>query len=708
MKGCTESTLAQFLSASLLLLLVSCAAEDAADIRVNRNSALLTRDSSSIQISDCNSESWTAGITEWCNGELVYRDYVYDDFGADLGVLAVTPTQGSETNPLTSPPGLLARTAGDVRYPVGAESTADLVKLTLQRNGVTLKAKFELNALYTPNQTIAAIALDLDNNPATGNAKLMNLTVKGADKVFQFAQGNPDTNIIEVDFDTPATNVFRMWAVTAQSTGQVMNVAFRGVDEEAGGRYALPDFALPGKGSYWEDKQAAALAAGDISQFSALVDLSKMQTATTEGFPVGPGLHQRVYTSRFKVADSGIEGLTQEGVPGRGFRGGSNCEQSFHFMGKYQPYAIYIPKTKAEGPRSAELILHGCQANHASQINQPNMQKQFGEDLNRILISPLARGAFGFYSDLSERDVFDVLADVTQNYAVDEDRIFIGGYSMGGYGALRLAALYPDLFAGLNNWSGYSGHDRNTALPGNPIVRIDREFQAINQGTLPINNQTGALGNVYDFLNNLRHIPSTHSYVSGENQGYAMAPEILNNQDIQYELFFHLAGEHSSLLLLDEWSKEAQATKNWKRVKNPMRVTYRTHESFIFPEYEIYPNRAYWLSEIKGREALDIVLDLESHACSNTQNRYMSQQGQGNRPVPYVHFSRHLQVEDSAALVKQISGSLQNVKEVTIDVSSSCLTEGSTYEIQSDGPTRLKFSDGRQIDLKQGLNQGNI
>src|SRR5205085_1040196 len=33
--------------------------------------------------SRCDERSWTGGTTEWCDGAFVYRDYVYDDDGAD-------------------------------------------------------------------------------------------------------------------------------------------------------------------------------------------------------------------------------------------------------------------------------------------------------------------------------------------------------------------------------------------------------------------------------------------------------------------------------------------------------------------------------------------------------------------------------------------------------------------------------------------------
>src|SRR3954451_23712576 len=34
---------------------------------------------------DCGQGSWVAGTVDVCSGELVYRDYVYDDFGARPG-----------------------------------------------------------------------------------------------------------------------------------------------------------------------------------------------------------------------------------------------------------------------------------------------------------------------------------------------------------------------------------------------------------------------------------------------------------------------------------------------------------------------------------------------------------------------------------------------------------------------------------------------
>src|SRR6185436_10060603 len=105
----------------------------------------------------CGATSWVAGIVDLCDGHLIYRDYVYDDYGADTGswsyrIAAATPS------------------AGDQSYPANAQNTADLVSLDLSLDGGDVVAVFKLNALFAADQTIAAIALDTDGSAATSAA----------------------------------------------------------------------------------------------------------------------------------------------------------------------------------------------------------------------------------------------------------------------------------------------------------------------------------------------------------------------------------------------------------------------------------------------------------------------------------------------------------------------------------------------------------
>src|SRR4051794_5530976 len=171
--------------------------------------------------------SWVAGSVSLCDGTLTYSDYLDDDYGADTGMRTTSHTPSR------------APTAGDQGYPAGDEATADLVRLQLTPRGGVLHVKALLNALYKPDSTVLAVAIDTDGNPLTGGGKwgALDVVSRGWDEIAYFDRGDAGTNVIEGDMPLRATPRWRVQAVTAiRSSGQVMNVAFRGVDEVAGFR----------------------------------------------------------------------------------------------------------------------------------------------------------------------------------------------------------------------------------------------------------------------------------------------------------------------------------------------------------------------------------------------------------------------------------------------------------------------------------------
>src|SRR4051794_1964095 len=198
--------------------------------------------------------SWVAGQTELCSGSVVYSDYVDDDYGADTGASNTTGRTAG-----------LAPTAGDESYPDGKDATADLVRLTLRVDGDRLDVTGLLNALYAPDSTVLAVAIDTDGDDATGGGKWGDLDVssKGWDTIASFDHGDPATNTISGSMPLPGGTHWRIQAATAiKSTGHVMNVAFRGIDEQARAKGVAQS---SDEGAWFEDKQAAAIASGDIS-----------------------------------------------------------------------------------------------------------------------------------------------------------------------------------------------------------------------------------------------------------------------------------------------------------------------------------------------------------------------------------------------------------------------------------------------------------
>ena len=685
------------------------------------SSSVTTTGGTPVDSRSCERSSWVAGTTELCRGKLIYRDYVYDDYGADAGVVSLSPSVlnaltrlGAVGNPFATTPGLLSPTAGDVRYPAGLDNTADLVALTLSIEGNELVADFELNTLYNADDAIAALAIDSDNDPATGGGAWEGLGVdsRGWEVLQKFSSGNPDTNHIVGRLPLPAGSTWRVQAVVAQKDGRVMNLAFRGPDEQSKAD-GLANQVLPASGNWWEDRQSVALADGDISAFGETVSVAELRSGVTRAAPAVTGFHQRVYTSQYTLPPG--EGVDIAGVPGVHGDTGLPCEQRFNYLGKYQPYGVYIPSKP--GPHAAQLLMHGCEANHGSQINQANFQQRFGEEPNRIIIAPLGRGPHGFFSGISERDVLDTLADVRANYPVDDEQLLVSGYSMGGFGTLRFAALYPDLFAGAVNWVGFTGDLFNLPIPGNPLPPAVTALATTLGASIPPLSSGGAVGgdvNIIDYVGNLRHIPIANLY-SGADELVHVTSSLamgvrMGEEEIPYRFFLHPVAEHLSYLIFNDWRKEAAYVAGLKRVKNPARVTYKTDAKLDAPQYGIRHDRAYWVSQIVAEAEGPSVVDLTSLGCGIAQPSYETGVDAGIDPVPWAGTLRtRLDNPTAPAAEGKLSGTLSNVRSLRVDVTASCLRgKAVQYSIESDVPVTITFSDGRSKALPAGTSNGSF
>jgi pimeloyl-ACP methyl ester carboxylesterase len=630
--------------------------------------------------------SWTAGSVDLCRGTLVYSDYVDDDYGADTGATNTTSRTAS-----------LAPTAGDQTYASGQDATADLVRLTLRVRGKRLLVRGLLNALFSAHETTLALAINTDGKLATGGGKWKNLDIssRGWDKLYLFRHGNKKTNTISGSVPLPPGRKWRLQAATAiASSGQVMNVAFRGIHEQASAKGAATS---SGAGSWFEDKQAAALAKGDVSGFGATVRPAALRTRRTRLQKVDGGLHERVYRSRYTVPPRN-EGVDVAGVPGRGDGGGQlhlGFEQTFQYLGHYQPYGIYIPKGRA--PYGMQMLFHGSSSAFSGLVNQPGMQQRFGEDLHRILVVPEARGQNGYGSDISERDLLDVMADAQRSYKIDPGKVFSGGYSQGGYITYRMAELYPGRFAGAVDWVGFTGDDSN----GSPSAA---------------HYTAGAVGNVIDLVANLRWIPTAMLY-SGADElvhvwtAHAMDAAFGATDDV-FTFYLHPAAEHLTYAALDDWRKEAADTKDLTLVRNPPRVTYRTATFLDDPKLGIVHDRAYWVSRIRGRQTGTTYedVDLTTSACGGSTPVLKTTSGEGSDPVPWTSDGHAVAARTPIVKAAKLSGTLKNVASLRIDATRTCLNGGAfVYDVTTDGPVNLTFSDGRTLALNgSGHHTGSV
>ena len=481
--------------------------------------------------STCGQGSWIAGTVDICDGELVYRDYV-----RQLRRAALDPRSHAARDH-SRPRVPVAPRLRCIRRPAPAggqkdHDQTDLVALRIRVSDGQVHVSAELNTMTAPDAAKLAIAIDTDNNPATGALTWPGIPASAAgwDDVHVFDSGDPSTNLIEGQFAQPAGTTWKIWAVVAKADGTPMNVAFRGTDET---------------GFWWEDHQADALEAGDITAMSTQVTVSDLTGGATAPAVVPSGaVRERVYISEFPIG----EGIDDNGVPGPGFAPGSPGEsvsQAFTMLGKYQPYGFYEPT--APGPHGLQLALHGLAENHSARFYLPGTPHNFapvmGETPNRIIATPLGRGWKGWYSSYSERDVLDVLADVEANYPIDTDRVLMSGYSMGGFGAMRIAGLHPDLFTSVVNWVGYTGDFFN----GTPIGG-----QFFDNGS-----SVGADVNAIDLMGSLRHVPMYALY-SGADELVHVETAIglrqrLSDLHVPSIFYLHPAAEHLTYAVFDDW-----------------------------------------------------------------------------------------------------------------------------------------------------------
>lgn len=637
----------------------------------------------------CGGSSWWAGTTNVCDGTLVYRDYVNDDHGADDGGLGYNGTQSAF--------GTLAHPAGDARYAPDRISVADLVRLELTRRDDLIEVVAETAALYRPDDAVLALAIDSDGDASTGGGRWASLPVasEGWDDLVLVTDGDPATNTLRGSFPVPVASEWRVQAVTVDaSTGAVMNVAFRGPDEQAQFNigYTNPSpYPASGRGAWFEDDQAAALSAGDISAFGHTVATADLRQGVTREDRIEPGLHERVYTSAYTVpAESGppTESMSYVGVAGRGSGGTAQgfFAQRFNLLGRYQPYGVYVPRSVTGGRYGLQMEWHGSNQGIVAQINQPGMQQQFGENLGRLLVTPEARGPNGYGSDVSERDLLDVMADVQRALPVDGERVFSSGYSQGGYITFRMAMLFPDRFAGFTGWVPFTGDDTN----GTPV-----------QG--PVTVTAGAVGNMVDFAGNLRHVPG--SMVFGAADELVQAPSAVAMQQAferaggPYRWWMHAPADHFTFAAQDDWRKEAAYSQDQRLVRDPARVTFRTATFLDSPDYGIRHDAAYWVSEIRPRTEQYADTDLTSAGCGEPLVEATSVPGAGSEPVPYVQQGRDVVVTKGPA-APRLTGTLINVASLRVDVTRACLAGAAVeYALTTDGPADIALSDGRVLSL---------
>ncbi len=145
--------------------------------------------------------------------------------------------------------------------------------------------------------------------------------------------------------------------------------------------------------------------------------------------------------------------------------------------GSLQPYSLYVPDYyKEEEALPLFITLHGSGVDEQQSIRfiaQTLFDFRFAGKAGRMLIlAPQGRGLSDWYVGDAEKDVLECIDQVKSLYNIDEERIVLDGFSMGGYGAWRLGLLYPEIFKAVVIRSGAVSPPSH--VPGENILDLMR------------------------------------------------------------------------------------------------------------------------------------------------------------------------------------------------------------------------------------------
>jgi len=135
-------------------------------------------------------------------------------------------------------------------------------------------------------------------------------------------------------------------------------------------------------------------------------------------------------------------------------------------------YLLYLPKGYEDEESKAwplMLFLHGAGERGSDlarvKLHGPPKRVEEGEEFPFVLVSPQCPEKQWWSVELLDH----LLNEVAATHRIDEDRVYVTGLSMGGYGTWDLAMAYPDRFAALAPVCGGGSPHKTRLLTHVPI-----------------------------------------------------------------------------------------------------------------------------------------------------------------------------------------------------------------------------------------------
>jgi dienelactone hydrolase len=680
-----------------------------------------------------NGDGWDAdpimvsGTDAYVDGEYLYQDFVYDDHGANTTDEPLPPNPQPSDETTYGENGLMT---GDVVYPTDEDTyrhnAADLLEFRAQPVSEGIRYRITLQTMVEPDAAAAFVAIDTEPDASResddlgygigdlGIAVDHELVAWGTDAELD---GEPvacsvdvERNQIEVTVPLkPGEETWRHYVGVGlfdaeerqfreiqeqpdeerpggshgENPPPIFNVGFRfdepmgapNLDEETLETQLEEGTETGSRGigyGHWRDhEQALALADRDISELHADVDFSALEAGTT----------------RYNVPSSGF--LNRLYVSGTDLGQGIGADEDV-LLNRIQPYAVYVPEAADGGAESMPLHVHlhslGSTHNEYATLS-PNLLRQLGEERDALILTPGARGPAGWYQDEAELDVFEAWRDLAARYEIDEDRVTIGGFSMGGHGTYRLSSLYPDLFA------------RSFVIAGPP----DEDYFGG-----PTGGAVDSPQNTLRVTDNLRNLPLRTWTGSNDALVPVAGPtnyhEQLREHGYRNELSVFPGYNHFAFALRDQWGPAGEYLEEGTVERSPLQVTYRAVPAMDSEEFDLVHDGAYWVSDVEvAPDADEGLVDVRSLGFGEGEPVPADYEREGTEPDPHVKRGTYWRDPiTSPAAANELEVDLEGTSAVTIWVDEA--------ELDATAPIGLSVttSDEATITLKSAYGTATV
>lgn len=284
--------------------------------------------------------------------------------------------------------------------------------------------------------------------------------------------------------------------------------------------------------------------------------------------------------------------------------------KSFTHQGNMRQYRVYqSPNYNAANPASMVITLHGL-GDNMTNFSSIGMNS-IADTANIIVVVPQAftdqlagtawnsgAGFMGYYpnSTIDDVDFINTMIDsVEANYAINPNRVYACGFSMGGFMTNRLAVELNERITAFASVAGTFGFGLPSYVPDNNVSIA--HFHGTVDGTVPYaGNASGisadSLVNFWVTNNQCNSTPQHIVIPDSQNDGYTVDHYIYSNGQENSEVeFFEVTGADHVWL---GWNNDISYTREiWKFFnKHQVLLTAGVEEANQTSTFTIYPNPA--------------------------------------------------------------------------------------------------------------------